>query len=256
MSDSLREIPRIAIVTGGARGIGASIALRLAQDGHDIAVLDLDASACSATVRGVEQAGRKGFAVGADVADETSVRRAMATIVEALGAPTIAINNAGVLRDRTIGKMSVEDWDTVINVNLRGAFLVSREAQAHMRKAGWGRIVNLSSTAALGNLGEANYAAAKAGIQGLTKTLAIELGRYGITANAVAPGFIETVMTAEVAARVGIAFDEMKRQALDGTVVGRIGQPEDIANAVSFFVDPRSGYVTGQVLYVAGAPRG
>ena len=256
MSDSLREIPRIAIVTGGARGIGASIALRLAQDGHDIAVLDLDASACSATVRAVEQAGRKGFAVGADVADETSVRRAMATIVEALGAPTIAINNAGVLRDRTIGKMSVEDWDTVMNVNLRGAFLVSREAQAHMRVAGWGRIVNLSSTAALGNLGEANYAAAKAGIQGLTKTLAIELGRYGITANAVAPGFIETAMTAEVAARVGIAFDEMKRQALDGTVVGRIGQPEDIANAVSFFVDPRSGYVTGQVLYVAGAPRG
>jgi 3-oxoacyl-[acyl-carrier protein] reductase len=166
------------------------------------------------------------------------------------------VNNAGILRDRTIGKMSLADWDLVINVNLRGAFLMSRAVQGHMRSTGWGRIVNLSSTAALGNLGEANYAAAKAGVQGLTKTLAIELGRYGITANAVAPGFVETAMTAEVAARVGMTFEDMKQQAIAGTVVGRVGQPEDIAHAVSFFVDARSGYVTGQVLYVAGGPRG
>ena len=256
MSEHRGDSPRIAVVTGGARGIGASIAVRLAQDGHDIAVLDLDAAACAETVMAIEQAGRRGVAVSADVADEASVQRAIASVVEALGAPTIAVNNAGVLRDRTIGKMSVDDWDTVMNVNLRGAFLVSREVQAHMRNAGWGRIVSMSSTAALGNLGEANYAAAKAGIQGFTKTLAIELGRYGITANAVAPGFIETAMTAEVAARVGISFDEMKQQALRDNVVGRIGQPSDIANAVSFFVDERSGFVTGQVLYVAGAPRG
>ena len=256
MSERQGSSPRIAIVTGGARGIGASIALRLAQDGHDIAVLDLDESACAETVSAIEQAGRRGFAVSANVADEVSVQRAVALVVEALGAPTIAVNNAGVLRDRTIGKMSVDDWDTVMDVNLRGAFLVSREVQAHMRNAGWGRIVSMSSTAALGNLGEANYAAAKAGIQGFTKTLAIELGRHGITANAVAPGFIETAMTAEVAARVGISFDEMKQRALRDNVVGRIGQPSDIANAVSFFVDERSGFVTGQVLYVAGAPRG
>lgn len=256
MSKDRGSSPRIAVVTGGARGIGASIAVRLAQDGHEIAVLDLDANACAETVKAIERAGRRGVAVSADVADEASVQRAIASVVEALGAPTIAVNNAGVLRDRTIGKMSVDDWDTVMDVNLRGAFLVSREVQSHMRNAGWGRIVSMSSTAALGNLGEANYAAAKAGIQGFTKTLAIELGRYGITANAVAPGFIETAMTAEVAARVGISFDEMKQQALRDNVVGRIGQPSDIANAVSFFVDERSGFVTGQVLYVAGAPRG
>lgn len=251
-----KQTSRIAVVTGGARGIGASIALRLAQDGHDIAVLDLDETSCTETVRAVEKIGRRAVAVGANVADETTVRLAIARIVEALGSPTIAVNNAGILRDRTIGKMSIDDWDNVINVNLRGTFLVSREVQSHMRSAGWGRIVNLSSTAALGNLGESNYAAAKAGVQGLTKTLAIELGRYGITANAVAPGFIETAMTAEVAARVGISFDKMKEQAVRETVVGRVGQPDDIANAVSFFADERSGFVTGQILYVAGAPRG
>lgn len=256
MKGGEKQTSRIAVVTGGARGIGASIALRLAEDGHDIAVLDLDAADCAETVRAVEKIGCRAVAVGANVSEEAAVKLAIAGIVDALGPPTIAVNNAGILRDRTIGKMSIDDWDSVINVNLRGTFLVSREVQLHMRSAGWGRIVNLSSTAALGNLGESNYAAAKAGVQGLTKTLAIELGRYGITANAVAPGFVETAMTAEVAARVGISFDEMKEQAVDQTVVGRVGQPEDIANAVSFFADERSGFVTGQILYVAGAPRG
>jgi len=256
MSEAGTSTTRVAIVTGAARGIGASIALRLAADGHDIAVIDLDAAACSDTVHGIEALERRAFAVGADVADEGAVERAVAAVAAALGPPTIVVNNAGILRDRTIGKMSLADWDLVINVNLRGAFLMSRAVQGHMRSAGWGRIVNLSSTAALGNLGEANYAAAKAGVQGLTKTLAIELGRYGITANAVAPGFVETAMTAEVAARVGMTFEDMKQQAIAGTVVGRVGQPEDIAHAVSFFVDARSGYVTGQVLYVAGGPRG
>ena len=151
--------------------------------------------------------------------------------------------------------MTLDEWDSVINVNLRGAFLMCREVLPHMRAAGWGRIVNLSSTAALGNVGEANYAAAKAGIQGLTKTLAIELGRYGITANAVAPGFVETAMTHDVAARIGMPFEDMVNQELRSIAVGRIGQPEDIAHAVAFFVDERSGFVTGQVLYVAGSPR-
>ena len=247
---------RIALVTGAARGIGASIALRLAQDDFDVAVLDLDEAACAQTISAIVAIGRRAYAVAADVGDEAQTKEAVARVAAELGPPTVLVNNAGILRDRMLAKMTVEDWDTVMSVNLRGAFLMSREVQPYMRAAGWGRIVSLSSTAALGALGEANYAAAKAGIQGLTKSLAIELGRYGITANAVAPGFVETAMTAAVAARIGMSFDTMKEQALANIVVGRVGQPEDIANAVSFFVDERAGFVTGQILYVAGAPRG
>ena len=246
---------RIALVTGAARGIGASIALRLAEDGFDIAVLDLDTASGEETVSAVTALGRRAIAVGADVADEAAVKAAVAAVADGLGPPTILVNNAGILRDRSLAKMTLDEWDSVINVNLRGAFLMCREVQPHMRAAGWGRIVNLSSTAALGNVGEANYAAAKAGIQGLTKTLAIELGRYGITANAVAPGFVETSMTHAVAERIGMPFEDMIRQELLSIAVGRIGQPEDIAHAVSFFVDARSGFITGQVLYVAGSPR-
>lgn len=248
--------PRIALVTGAARGIGASIALRLAEDGHDIAVLDLDESSCSATVAAVTQLGRRAVAVGADVADEAAVTAAVAKVVGALGGPTILVNNAGIIRDRSLAKMTADDWDSVITVNLRGTFLMSREVRPHMRAAGWGRIVNLSSTAALGNVGEANYSAAKAGVQGFTKSLALELGRYGITANAVAPGFVVTEMTRAIAERIGMSFDEMKQQQIDATAVGRTGQPEEIAHAVSFFADERSGFVTGQILYVAGGPRG
>jgi 3-oxoacyl-[acyl-carrier protein] reductase len=248
--------PRIAIVTGAARGIGASTALRLAEDGHDIAVLDLDEASCAATVAAVSDRERRAVAVGANVADEAAVKAAVARIVEALGSPTILVNNAGIIRDRSLAKMTLDDWDSVINVNLRGAFLMCREVQPHMRAAGWGRIVNLSSIAALGNVGEANYSAAKAGVQGFTKSLALELGRYGITANAVAPGFVETEMTRGIAERIGMSFEEMKQQQIDATAVGRAGEPEEIAHAVSFFADERSGFVTGQILYVAGGPRG
>jgi 3-oxoacyl-[acyl-carrier protein] reductase len=248
--------PRIAIVTGAARGIGASIALRLAEDGHDIAVLDLDEASCAATVAAVIDRGRRAIAVGANVADEAAVKSAIAKVVALLGSPTILVNNAGLLRDRTLAKMTLDEWDSVINVNLRGAFLMCREVQPWMRAAGWGRIVNLSSTAALGNVGEANYSAAKAGVQGFTKSLALELGRYGITANAVAPGFVETEMTKALAERIGISFEELKQQQIEATAVGRTGQPEEIAHAVSFFADVRSGFVTGQILYVAGGPRG
>ena len=206
---TVAEPRRVALVTGAARGIGARIALRLAADGFDIAVLDLDKAACAPTVRSVEALGRRSTAIAADVGDEAQVKAAIARIVTDLGPQTVLINNAGILRDRTLAKMTADDWDLVMSVNLRGAFLMSREVQPHMRAEGWGRIVSLSSTAALGALGEANYAAAKAGIQGFTKSLAIELGRHGITANAVAPGFIETAMTAEVAARVGISFEEI-----------------------------------------------
>lgn len=248
--------PRVAIVTGAARGIGAAIALRLAEDGCDVAVVDLDAAACAQTVAGVEAQGRRGLAVGADVADEAAVTAAIAQVVGGLGAPGVLVNNAGVLRDRTLFKMTLAEWTTVIEVNLQSVFLMSRAVAPHMRAAGWGRIVNLSSVAALGAYGEANYSAAKAGVQGLTRTLALELGRFGITVNAVAPGFVVTDMTREVAARVGVTFEDMVAEQSAALAVGRPGEPEDIANAVAFFADPRSSFVTGQVLYVAGAPRG
>jgi 3-oxoacyl-[acyl-carrier protein] reductase len=246
---------RTAIVTGAARGIGAAIARRLADDGFAVAVLDLDEAACAATVDAIVGAGGRGLAVGLDVADEESVTAAVARVATELGAPTALVNNAGILRDNLLFKMTAGDWDAVMGVHLRGSFLMSRAVQAHMVEAGWGRIVNLSSTSALGNRGQANYSAAKAGLQGFTKTLAIELGRYGVTANAIAPGFIETEMTAQTAARMGVGYDEFKVAAAATIPVGRIGQPEDVAATASFFCREDAGYVSGQVVYVAGGPR-
>ncbi len=246
---------KVAIVTGAARGIGAAIAKRLADDGLAVAVLDLDAAACADTVAAITEGGGKAIAVGADVSDEASVNAAVEKVVAELGAPTVVVNNAGVLRDNLLFKMSVDDWDTVMAVHLRGAFNVSKAAQKHMVDAGWGRIVNLSSTSALGNRGQANYSAAKAGMQGFTKTLAIELGKFGVTANAIAPGFIETDMTAATAARMGVDFDELKKASAAAIPVARTGKPEDIAHTASFFVSEGAGFVSGQVVYVAGGPK-
>jgi 3-oxoacyl-[acyl-carrier protein] reductase len=247
---------RTAIVTGAARGIGAAIATRLAADGLAVAVLDLDEAACQDTLKAVTAAGGHALAVDADVCDEDSVAAAVARVAGELGPPTVVINNAGVTRDNLLFKMSAADWDAVMNVHLRGTFLVSRAAQAYMVEQKWGRIVSLSSTAALGNRGQANYSAAKAGLQGLTKTFAIELGRYGVTANAIAPGFIVTEMTAKTAERMGVSFEDFKADAAAKTAVRRVGYPEDIAHTASFLVSEGAGYVTGQVIYVAGSPRG
>ena len=247
---------RAAIVTGAARGIGAAVATRLGADGFAVAVLDLDESACTATVDGIVAAGGRAVAVGADVADAAGVETAVARVADELGPPTVLVNNAGITRDNLLFKMTEDDWDSVLRVHLRGSFLMSRAAQAHMTNAGWGRIVNLSSTSALGNRGQANYSAAKAGIQGLTKTLAIELGKFGITVNAIAPGFIVTEMTRITAERLGVGFEEFQQARAKETPVPRVGQPDDIAHAVSFFVSVGASYVTGQVLYVAGGPRG
>jgi 3-oxoacyl-[acyl-carrier protein] reductase len=248
--------PRVAIVTGAARGIGAAVAERLGHDGFAVAVLDLDEQACADTVAKVRATGVEAIAVGVDVSDEASVTAAVGRVADLLGAPTVLVNNAGITRDNLLFKMTTDDWDAVMQVHLRGAFLMSRAAQAHMTQAGWGRIVNLSSTSALGNRGQANYAAAKAGMQGFTKTLAIELGRYGVTANAIAPGFIVTDMTRATAERLGVSFEEFQAARAKETPVPRVGTPADIAHAVSFFASEGASFVTGQVLYVAGGPRG
>jgi 3-oxoacyl-[acyl-carrier protein] reductase len=205
-------------------------------------------------VEKITAAGGRALAVGCDVSDEAQVEAAVARIAEELGAPTILVNNAGVLRDNLLFKMSASDWDTVMNVHLRGAFLMAKAVQKHMVDAKFGRIVNLSSSSALGNRGQANYSTAKAGLQGLTKTLAIELGKFGVTANAVAPGFIVTDMTAATAARVGMGFEEFQAAAATQIPVQRVGFPDDIANAIAFFTADNAGFVSGQVLYVAGGP--
>ncbi|MYT33937.1 MULTISPECIES: 3-oxoacyl-ACP reductase FabG [unclassified Streptomyces] len=245
---------RVAIVTGAARGIGAATAVRLAAEGRAVAVLDLDEAACKDTVGKITAAGGKAVAIGCDVSDGDQVAAAVERVTAELGAPTVLVNNAGVLRDNLLFKMSETDWDTVMNVHLRGAFLMSRACQKHMVDAKFGRIVNLSSSSALGNRGQVNYSAAKAGLQGFTKTLAIELGKFGITANAVAPGFIATDMTAATAARVGMDFEDFKTAAATQIPVQRVGNPDDIANAIAFFTGEAAGFVSGQVLYVAGGP--
>jgi len=244
----------IAIVTGSARGIGAATARRLAADGMAVAVLDLDEAACAGTVKEIADAGGRALAVGADVSDGAQVRAAVERVAAELGEPNVLVNNAGVIRDNLLFKMTDDDWDTVMGVHLRGAFEMTRAVQKYMVQQRYGRIVNLSSSSALGNRGQVNYSAAKAGLQGFTKTLAIELGQFGITANAVAPGFIATDMTAATAERIGVSFDVFTKAASERIPVRRIGQPSDVAHTISFLVSDGASFVSGQVIYVAGGP--
>ncbi len=245
---------RIAIVTGSARGIGAATARRLATDGMAVAVLDLDEAACAGTVKEIADAGGRALAVGAAVSKSDQVAQAVGRVAEELGEPTVLVNNAGVIRDNLLFKMTDDDWDTVLGVHLRGAFLMTRAVQKYMTDQKWGRVVNLSSASALGNRGQVNYSAAKAGMQGFTKTLAIELGPFGVTANAVAPGFIATDMTAATAARMGVSFEDFAKVAAERIPVRRIGQGDDVAHTISFLVSEGAGFVSGQVIYVAGGP--
>jgi len=244
----------VAIVTGAARGIGAATARRLAADGMAVAVLDLDEAAGAVTVKEIADAGGRALAVGADVSKTDQVAVAVERVAAELGEPAVLVNNAGVIRDNLLFKMTDDDWDTVLGVHLRGAFLMSRAVQQYMVDQKYGRIVNLSSSSALGNRGQVNYSAAKAGMQGFTKTLAIELGQFGITANAVAPGFIATDMTAATAARVGMSFEDFQQAVAEQTPVRRVGQPADVANVISFLVSEGADFVSGQVIYVAGGP--
>jgi 3-oxoacyl-[acyl-carrier protein] reductase len=245
---------RVAIVTGAARGIGAAVARKLAADGLAVGVLDLKEDDAAGTVEAITSAGGRAVAVGADVSQSDQVKAGVDKVVAELGPPAVLVNNAGVIRDNMLYKMSDDDWDTVMGVHLRGAFLMARATQKHMVDQRFGRIVNLSSSSALGNRGQANYSTAKAGLQGFTKTLAIELGQFGITVNAIAPGFIVTDMTAATAARIGVDFADFQKAAAERIPVRRVGQPEDIANLASFLASDGAGFVSGQVIYVAGGP--
>jgi 3-oxoacyl-[acyl-carrier protein] reductase len=246
---------RVAFITGAGRGIGAATALRLAEDGARVTLADIDLDGCQQVAAEIERAGSQAIAVSCNVADKAAVESAVQQTVDTFGRLDILVNNAGVLRDNLLFKMSDDDWETVMNVHLKGAFLCSRAAQTHMVNQKYGRIISLSSVSALGNRGQANYSTAKAGLQGLTRTLAIELGPFGITANAVAPGFIDTEMTRATARRQGHDPQQVIEMASKSIPVRRVGQPRDVANVICFLASEESGYVNGQIIYVAGGPR-
>jgi 3-oxoacyl-[acyl-carrier protein] reductase len=246
---------RVAFVTGASRGIGKGVATQFAEEGAKVCLVDINEEVLSATVSELKEKGYEALALVADVSDSAQVNDVVEKAVKEYGKIDILVNNAGVLRDNLLFKMSDSDWETVMNVHLKGSFNCARAVQKHMVENKYGRIINTSSTSALGNRGQANYSTAKAGLQGFTKTLAIELGKFGITTNAVAPGFIETDMTKATAERIGISFEQLIQHSVSQIPVGRSGKPEDIANAVLFFAMEESSFVNGQVLYVAGGPK-
>ena len=247
---------RVAVVTGAARGIGFGCATRFAEEGASVAVVDLDeAQAADAAAKLPSDGEQKHVGIGADVSDTASVDAAIARVVEALGGLHVLVNNAGVTRDNLLFKMTDEDWDVVMAVHLRGAFLMTRAAQKHFVEQRYGKILNLSSVSALGNRGQANYSAAKMGIQGFTRTLGIELGPFGINANAIAPGFIATEMTDATARRLKMEPEQLRQLNAEANPVRRVGHPEDIAAAAAFLCSDEASYITGQTLYVDGGAK-
>jgi len=247
---------RVAVITGAARGIGFGTATRFADEGASIAIVDLDESAASEAAGKLPLSdGARAIGIGADIGKADDVDAAVARVVEELGGLHILVNNAGITRDNLLFKMTEEDWDLVMNVHLKGAFLMTRAAQKHFVAQKYGKILNLSSVSALGNRGQANYSAAKMGIQGFTRTLGIELGPFGINANAIAPGFIATEMTDATAARVGMPVEEFRAAAAQANPVRRVGYPEDIAAAAAFLCSDEASYITGQTLYVDGGAK-
>ncbi|CAB4767251.1 MAG: SDR family NAD(P)-dependent oxidoreductase [Nocardioides sp.] len=244
---------RVVIVTGAARGIGFGTANRFAEEGASVAIIDLDESAASDAAGRLSLVdGAKAIGVGCDVSNAESVDAAIARVVEELGGVHVLVNNAGITRDNLLFKMTEDDWDLVMGVHLKGAFLMTKAAQKHFVEQRYGKVVNISSISALGNRGQANYSAAKMGIQGFTRTLGIELGPFGINVNAVAPGFIATEMTDATAARLKMDVEEFRKMNADANPVKRVGYPEDIAAAVTFLSADEASYITGQTLYVDG----
>jgi 3-oxoacyl-[acyl-carrier protein] reductase len=234
---------KVALVTGAGRGIGKATLARLASEGAKVAAADL---AFDDDVPGLQ--------IQTDVTSRDQVEAAVARAVEELGGLDILVTSAGIIRDNLVHKMSDDDWDAVIATHLRGTFLATQAAQAHMTQHGGGKMVLISSVSALGNRGQLNYSAAKAGIQAMAKTLAIELGRFQINVNCVAPGFIATAMTQQTAERLGVDFEDFKQFGADQTPLGRVGEPEDVAGVIAFLCSEDASYVSGQVIYIRGGP--
>src|SRR5690625_549329 len=242
---------RTAVVTGGRRGIGAAIANRLEREGARVAVLDI---AFNDEDRTSESWASSRIELSCNVSDAAAIEEAFAAVLDEWGKVDILVNNAGIIRDNLLFRMSEEDWDDVIATHLRGSFLASRAAQGSMVEQGYGRIVNISSVSAYGNRGQANYSAAKAGIIGMSKTLAIELAKFGITTNVVAPGFIDTDMNVRTAQRLKVEYEHFVADFSRRHPMGRIGTPEEVAAVVAFLASEDASYVNGQVIDVAGAP--
>ncbi|MCW2854909.1 MAG: short-chain dehydrogenase/reductase [Marmoricola sp.] len=245
---------RVAIITGAARGIGAGTAKRFADEGAAVAIFDINEEQAAGTAAGLGGAA-KAIGVGVDVTDSASVGAGVARVLDELGGLHVIINNAGITRDNLLFKLSEDDWDAVMNVHLKGAFLMSKAAQKTFVEQKYGKILNLSSVSANGNRGQANYSAAKAGVQGFTRTLALELGPFGINVNAIAPGFIATEMTDDTARRLKIDVDEFRKLNAEANPVRRVGFPEDIAAAAAFLCSDEASYITGQTLYVDGGAK-
>ena len=240
---------KTALVTGGAKGIGAATAKRLAAEGATVVVADFDEGAAQATAQEIG-----GHAVRCDVTKREDVEAAV-DAAASHGSLDILVTCAGIIRDNLLFKMSDDDWSSVIDTHLKGTFLAVRAAQKQMVEQKSGKMVLISSTSALGNRGQTNYSAAKAGLQGMTKTLAIELGPYNVNVNCVAPGFIATAMTRQTADRIGVPFDQFMEHVAKEVPLRRVGQPEDVAGLITYLCSEDAGYVSGQVIYVAGGPR-
>ena len=226
----------------------------MAQEGASVAVLDLSTETGQDTVAAIKKAGGEAVAIACDVSSAKQVGAAFEEVAHRFGRIDILVNNAGLLRDNLLFKMSEDDWDMVLDVHLKGSFLCSQAVQQYMVEQEYGRIIMTSSIVALGNKGQVNYSAAKAGLQAMARTLALELGRFNVTVNAVAPGWIETEMTKEAAERVGITMEDMKERFAKNIPLRRFGKPEDVANVVAFLASDEASYISGETIYVAGGP--
>ncbi len=250
----MRFKDRVAVITGGGRGIGAATARRIAADGGAVVIADLDDGPANEVAAAVEAGKGRALAVATDVTDRASVESLFQRAVERFGQVDILVTCAGIIRDNLLHKMSDDDWDSVIDTHLKGTFLCAQAAQALMVQRKYGKMVLLSSTSALGNRGQVNYSTAKAGLQGMARTLALELGRFNINVNAVAPGFVGTRMTEQTAERMGVDFESFKTAVASQTALQRVGTPEDLANVITFLCSDEAGFVSGQTLYVRGGP--